>query len=119
MKEIIFIYNAQSGFTQAAIDWAHKIVSPQTYNCSLCNLTYGNLGKYGQWSKFLKSLNIEITFLYKDQLNESKFYDQESLPCVFFQNENKYSQLITNEELNQCSNLDNLIKLIDNKISLI
>ena len=118
MKEIIFIYNAQSGLTQGAIDWAHKLVSPQTYNCSLCNLTYGNLGKYDQWSKFLKSLNLEKTFIYQDQLNDLKFYNQESLPCIFFQNENQYSQLITSEQLNLCSNLENLIKLIENKISL-
>ena len=76
------------------------------------------MGKYDQWSKFLKSLNLEKTFIYQDQLNDLKFYNQESLPCIFFQNENQYSQLITSEQLNLCSNLENLIKLIENKISL-
>ena len=34
MTELIFIYNARSGVTNAFIDWAHKIISPNTYKCN-------------------------------------------------------------------------------------
>ena len=78
MKDLIFIYNAKSGLTQAALDWAHKIISPKTYECSLCSLTYGNLGKYSKWSKFLKSLNLNKSFIYDDQLSDLGFYENES-----------------------------------------
>ena len=40
MSEIVFIYNAKSGTVNSLIDWAHKIVSPDTYECSLCSMTY-------------------------------------------------------------------------------
>ena len=30
---------------------AHKIISSGTYACSLCSLTYGNLGKYNNQKK--------------------------------------------------------------------
>ena len=45
MIELIFIYNAKSGIGNAFIDWAHKIISPKTYDCNLCSITYNNLGK--------------------------------------------------------------------------
>jgi hypothetical protein len=83
VKELIFIYNAKSGLTQAAVDWAHKIISPKTYECSLCSLTYGNLGKYSKWSKFLASLNINKSFIYDDQLSDLSFYNNESVALYF------------------------------------
>ena len=73
MKELIFIYNANRGYLQAAIDWAHKIVSLQIYDCDLCSLTYGHAGKYSSWNKFLKSINIKKSFIYKDQAKDKIF----------------------------------------------
>ena len=34
MDKIIFVYNADSGLVNGLIDWAHKIVSPETYSCT-------------------------------------------------------------------------------------
>lgn len=41
--ELSFIYNAQSGKTNALIDFTHKILSPETYQNQLCSLIYGNI----------------------------------------------------------------------------
>ena len=40
-KELIFIYNAKSGFVNEMVDFAHKIISPETYECNLHFITYG------------------------------------------------------------------------------
>jgi len=44
--ELILVNNAKNGVFNKAIDFAHKIVSPQTYECSLCSITYGNFTVY-------------------------------------------------------------------------
>jgi len=54
MSKLIFVYNADSGLLNAMKDWAHKIVSPETYPCSLCALTYDNLGMRRPWREFIK-----------------------------------------------------------------
>ncbi len=41
---LVFVYNANSGLLNALLDMGHKVVSPRTYPCSLCALTYGSLG---------------------------------------------------------------------------
>ena len=33
--KLIFVYNANSGKLSAALDIAHKIISPSTYQCRL------------------------------------------------------------------------------------
>ena len=112
MKELIFIYNAKSGLYQAAVDWTHKIISPGTYECSLCSLTYGNLGKYNKWSKFLETINMNKSFIYDDQLSDLSIYNNELLPCIFLREDDNYSVLLNNDELDRCENLDALINLI-------
>jgi hypothetical protein len=44
-KELIFIYNAKSGLVNEMIDFAHKIVSPRTYDCNLFAMSYGTFTK--------------------------------------------------------------------------
>jgi len=39
--QIIFVYNADSSLFANITDFAHKIVSPKTYSCNLCKLSYG------------------------------------------------------------------------------
>lgn len=68
MTELLFVYNAKSGIGNALLDWGHKIVSPSTYSCDLCSLSYGNLGMKSNWKQFLKELHVPYQFLYKNQL---------------------------------------------------
>jgi hypothetical protein len=65
-KELIFIYNAKSDLFSKATDFAHKLLSPQTYNCSLCAITYGNFSVHKEWADFVSSLEIPVHFLYKN-----------------------------------------------------
>lgn len=38
--ELLFVYNADSSLFAQAKDYLHKTVSPDTYQCRLCQLTY-------------------------------------------------------------------------------
>lgn len=108
-KKIIFIYNSQSGLNNAMIDFFHKIISPKSYECNLCALTYNNIGKKKKWIKYLKSINRKIFFLYKDHLKELDLPENTKLPAVF----NEKNQLLINSnQINECKNLEELINLV-------
>ena len=68
-KELIFIYNAKSGLVNEMIDFAHKIVSPKTYDCNLCAVSYGTFTKKKRWLDYVNSLPIKSTFTYKDKVS--------------------------------------------------
>ena len=91
IEEIIFIYNAKSGFFNAFLDWSHKIISPKTYDCNLCSITYNNFGKEKKWKEFLKNINIQSHFYYIDHLKELDFViEANELPCVFIKKNKEY-----------------------------
>ncbi|WP_241234677.1 hypothetical protein [Nonlabens ponticola] len=54
--KLIFVYNANSGRINSWLDSAHKIISPSTYQCKLCELTHGAFTEHDEWSRFRESL---------------------------------------------------------------
>ncbi|UOQ77402.1 hypothetical protein MUN84_01395 [Hymenobacter sp. 5516J-16] len=84
MTELLFVYNADSGVVNGLLDSLHKTLSPATYACSLCAITYGTTSMRPQWRKFLKSLPVRATFLHRNEL--ARRYPAlltEPLPAVF------------------------------------
>lgn len=52
--ELIFVYNADSSHLDKIKDLVYKSISPKTYGCRLCSLTFGALNEKQPWSKFIK-----------------------------------------------------------------
>ncbi len=117
ISELIFVYNAESGFFNSLTDYIHKIVSPDTYQCNLCALTYGNMGMKKRWAKYLNDLPLQISFLHKDQINIEYIKNKSNaLPAIFCQINDQIELLMSSEEINRLKSLDQLIKLFDQKL---
>lgn len=65
---LIFVYNADSGLFNALGDAVHKLMSPATYPCILCALTYSNVGMRREWRAFTASLEPKSELLHADEL---------------------------------------------------
>ena len=64
--ELVFVYNAPDGVIAALGDMIHKIVSPSTYPCSLCAVTYGAVAMRRDWKTYLARLPHRIKFYHRD-----------------------------------------------------
>lgn len=115
--ELLFVYNADSGLFSTLSDFAHKIISPSTYHCNLCALTYGNFLMKKDWKSFIENLNMETAFLYKDQFMKKHGAIAE-LPAVFLIENGLIKQLITKSEIESCRDLNELKALIKDKTNI-
>ncbi|WBU88200.1 GTPase [Cellulophaga omnivescoria] len=119
IQEIIFVYNAKSGIGNAMLDSAHKIFSPSTYNCNLCNITFGVFTEDNVWKKFRSTNNLELQFLHKDEFKK-KFVGNEfvntTLPVIFKKEKGELTPLIAADELNDLKNSVELIATIKAKL---
>lgn len=59
---LLFVYNADEGVLAAIGDAVHKLVSPETYPCSLCAVSYGAVRMRPEWRAYLKELPYELRF---------------------------------------------------------
>ena len=115
--KLVFVYNADSGFFNLLSDMAHKIVSPDTYNCQLCMLTHGNLGMREQWKEYLESLDMELEFLHRDEFLKKYGQHVAALPALFIARKSEAELFMSEVEINRCETLDGLILQLDKKLS--
>lgn len=115
-RELCFVYNAQSGVAHAFMDYVHKIVSPDTYACSLCGVTYGNLGMHRKWARYLRALPFKTRFYYQDTL--PGHLEVVSLPAAFVVEDGQWVQVIENQEMDEATTLDALIELCNEKLAV-
>ena len=107
--KIIFVYNADSGFVSSLLDIGHKVISPDTYSCNLCNMTFGVLSEREEWKEYRESSKHEMEFLHKDEF-ENKYKEKRVYPIILkINNSNKLDQLISKEELDRMNSVSELI----------
>lgn len=117
-KLVLFVYNADSSLFNQVGDLIHKTVSPKTYQCNLCGLTYSGISMKNDWKDFIRSLPIKTEFLHKDEFLK-QYPDRQNitLPTAFVKEEDLLIELITTKEINQQKNLEDLKILVKDKIN--
>src|SRR4051812_30644246 len=106
-EELLFVYNADSGLFSTVTDFAHKILSPSTYACRLCALTYGSFTIKQEWKSFIAGLPMPTIFLHKDEF-EKQYNIQSPLPAVFIKGNGAITAIITQQEIESCQSLEAL-----------
>jgi len=113
---LVFVYNADGGLFNALTDLAHKILSPQTYACNLCALTYSHTGMRDEWKQFLEDLDRPVEFLHRDEIKKIPDLDLVELPAIFRRQDEHLSLWIGADAINACKTLDDLKRLITQKL---
>jgi len=111
-KQLIFVYNADSGLFNTVTDIAHKIFSPQTYSCGLCALTHSYFSMRDEWKSFIESLGVECKFIHRDEfLGEYNTGDYQ-WPAVFVEESGHMDICLESGAINKCDSLKDLKTLI-------
>ena len=113
--KLLFVYNADSGLTNALMDWGHKLVSPETYACQLCKLTYGWAGMKTEWRAFVDALPHEVVFLDRDEFKQLFDWNVET-PAVL--TTEPLSVFLDAPTLNAVLTLKELIQLVEARLDL-
>jgi len=117
-QELIFVYNANSSIFSQLGDLVHKTISPKTYGCNLCGLTYSGISQKDEWKTFINKLPLKAVFLHKDQFaKQYPRYAMTTYPVVFRKMDGLLKKFISTDEINQQKTLEALQKLVRNKFS--
>lgn len=111
--QLIMVYNADGDKVSVLLNMAHKIVSPSTYECSLCAITHGAFTMRARWKEFLKQFSRKPRELHRDEFL-AEFPDTAiSFPAILVRFGNEAPRvLVTSVGLNTVSDIDELTKLV-------
>lgn len=118
-EKLLFIYNANAGKGNTLLDVAHKILSPKTYNCNLCDITFGVFTENKIWKKFREESSVEMVFLHKDEFAKayaSKFKHKFTFPIILVETSNGLEVLLGTEELKALKQPEDLIGILNNSM---
>ncbi len=119
IKKLVFVYNANAGIKSGLLDIAHKILNPDTYDCRLCELTFGTFREKSIWKKFRRDQKIEMEFLHKDEFLKtyaSKFMPAYAFPVILEQTAHDLDLFMGANELNTLTETRDLIETIQNRL---
>jgi hypothetical protein len=108
-RELIFVYNADSGLFNGLADAAHKIFSPDTYSCQLCKVTYGWFTERGTWRDFIEQLDATCRFLHRDEFRAAYPDVAVELPAILVVESNTPQICVPAEALNACQTVEALM----------
>lgn len=114
---LLIVYNADSGIFNALSDAVHKAIAPETYECSLCAVTYGMVSMRRDWRQFLGSLPITKRFFHRDDFRAAYPQAATDLPAILLSDGTQ--NLVTLLGRAELIGVDDLARLIrDTKIRL-
>ncbi len=117
-SSLVFVYNADSGVFNTLADLAHKTLSPATYSCNLCAITYSSFGMRREWKAFLEGLDATVEFLHRDELRERYGVADVPLPAIFLKRgDGALETWVDAATLNTCASMKDLQRLIADRLA--
>ncbi len=114
---LLLVYNAKSGIFNALSDHVRKYTAPDTYECSLCAVTYGFVDMRWEWRRFLGKLPVNKRFLHRDEFWRDFPDTKADLPAIFLEQANgELELLIEARELDQINDLSVLIAMVSKRL---
>jgi hypothetical protein len=118
VTKLLIVFKADSSPIAQTFDFLHKAISPATYQCNLCRVTYGVFVAKKEWKKFIGTLPFPAIFLHRDEFR--KRYPKLAaipLPVIFAEIKGgALKQLAAADELNKPQDLHEMIALIGSKL---
>jgi hypothetical protein len=116
MKELLFVYNADSSPIAQFTDLFIKLFAPKKYSCNLCLVTYGMLRMKRTWKVFVDQLPHDVRFLHRGEFRD-RYGDDSDLPAAFIVGNDELVPFITAREINGVRSVGELIELVKQKLS--
>ncbi|MDI6810707.1 MAG: hypothetical protein QMD80_03385 [archaeon] len=92
------------------------MVSPSTYSCNLCAVTFGSLGMKKDWKTFLADLDMPVEFLHRDDFLRRYPSIDAKFPAAFVKRGSDINLLIPHTEINKSKSVEDLINLVEKKV---
>lgn len=104
--ELQFIYNAKNNVASSIFDLAHKIISPETYQCNLCKITHSSFAENKKFKQLKEKFNITLWHI--DDY-EKKYNKEFSYPLIIIRDDEGSEQhRIETSTINMFQNFEEL-----------
>jgi hypothetical protein len=109
---LIIVYNAEAGMTAAILDSVHKLLSPATYPCDLCALTYGLVRMSPRWKQWLAAQEFGTRFYHRPDFRVAYPTLDIELPAILFEADGSVREIVSARAMKSIKTVDTLIEQV-------
>ena len=99
-QKLVFVYNADSGLFNTVSDIAHKIFSPDTYQCKLCEITHSYFTVRDAWNEVIHNLPVQCEFMHRDEFMEKYPITGKTFPAIYIYNNDQLEEFVSTQQIN-------------------
>jgi len=112
---LVFVYNAEAGLVHGIMDSIHKLVSPSTYKCDLCAITYGLTRMKDDWRTWLERYDRPVQFFHRTDFRQAWPGVDVQLPVILVQENDALRVLVSATELAHIADVGQLVAVLEGK----
>ena len=114
---IILVYNESRGLFDAVSSWTHKLLSPASYHCALCKVTFGLTGMLVPWKNYIEMLPSLVVFLHRDEFRQQfPALASQPLPAILTESSGQLAVLLPAHDIQAVSGIAGLIGLMQERL---
>ncbi|MFM9853750.1 MAG: hypothetical protein ACKVOJ_13240 [Sphingomonadaceae bacterium] len=115
--KLICVYNAEAGLLNALIDSVHKTLSPDTYPCDLCAITYGVFTMDKQWRRWIKALPMPTHFYHRADFKAAWPNVAVTLPVIMLEQKSGLTTIVAAHDFSGTKTVNDLIALLETRLA--
>ncbi len=111
---IVLVYNANAGIIAGIGDSLHKLLSPATYPCRLCAITYGLLAMRAQWRRWLDAQAWPVEVFHRPDFRAAHpAQHAKALPAIFRRDGDRLTLLVGADAMDDIDDVSGLIAAVE------
>jgi hypothetical protein len=116
-SRLVIVYNANAGLLAGAMDSLHKLLSPATYPCALCAITYGLVSMRRAWRSYLDGLGMPILFHHRPDFRAAFPAAADwPLPLIAVEQDERLTVLVQASDFTAIADLATLIRVVRERL---
>ena len=127
-RKLIFVYNANAGGPLKGFkDTLHKTFRKSTYECNLCQVTFGAFGMKKDWKnfvkkeidnpvEFMKKDKFKFELIHRDEFEDKYVVEKAKFPSAYIEKDKGLEVFIQQEEMNAVKTIEELKDLVNKRL---
>jgi hypothetical protein len=116
--KLVLVYNANAGLVAGLMDSIHKTLSPATYPCSLCAITYGAVRMDPKWKAWLTAQPFDAVFYHRPDFREAYPCVDVALPAILIERGDTLEPIVRAKDFDPAMTVDALIAMLEQRLAL-
>lgn len=116
-RQLVVVYNIDSNSLLPLRDHLSMMTPSGKESCNLYAITFSPVGMKKEWKRFTHSLGMPARTLSRDEFRSEFRAVAATFPGIFLQVGKDLFHIATTEEINRCRELEDLISLVQQRLS--